>query len=118
MNTTWEKEVKATAWKHSTMGTTTTYILQFDHITGKRKENRIRKEFKEWIVHGEGYSPRTRESTLIFKKEFKTEEAWKKWARQATFNLVEIGVRTGKPKAYKLGIAYQSIKRKGEAYAA
>ena len=106
MSTTWEKEVKATAWKHSVPGTTATYILQVDHITGKRKENRIRKQFKDWVLHGDGYSPKTRESTLIFKKEFKSEYAWKKWARAVQFNLIEIGSRTGKPKGYKLGLAY------------
>jgi hypothetical protein len=107
MSTTWEKEVKATAWKHSIPGTTATYILQVDHITGKRKENRIRKAFKEWATLGEGYNPKSKESTLIFKKEFATEQAWKSWARAATFNLVEIGARSGKPKGYKLGLAYQ-----------
>jgi len=112
MSTIWEKEVKATAWKHSVPGTTTTYILQVDHITGKRKENRIRKAFKEWITHGEGYNPKTKESTLLFKREFETEQAWKSWARSATFNLVEIGPRSGKPKAYKLGLAYQSIQKR------
>jgi hypothetical protein len=110
MSTTWEKEVKATAWKHSVPGPTATYILQIDHITGKRKENRIRKEFKEWATLGEGYNPRSKEATLIFKKEFETEGAWKKWARSASFNLVEIGPRSGKPKGYKLGLAYQTKK--------
>jgi len=108
MSTTWEKEVKATAWKHSVPGTTATYILQVDHITGKRKENRIRKAFKEWGTLGEGYNPKTKESTLIFKKEFESEGAWKSWARSAEFSLVEIGPRSGKPKNYKLGLAYQS----------
>lgn len=112
MNTTWEKEVKATAWKHIVPGTTATYILQIDHITGKRKENRIRKEFKEWATHGEGYNPKTREATLIFRKEFKTELAWKKWARHAGFELIEIGPRSGKPKGYKLGLAYQAKKKR------
>jgi len=114
MNTTWEKEVKATAWKHSIPGTTSTYILQVDHITGKRKENRIRKEFKEWVMHGEGYNPKTKESTLIFKKAFETEQAWKTWARAAAFELVEIGARSGKPKSYKLGLDYQTMKNKRE----
>jgi len=112
MKTTWENEVKATAWKHSVPGTTATYMLQIDHITGKRKENRIRKEFKEWTTLGEGYNPKSKESTLIFKKEFQTELDWKKWARSALFNLIEIGPRSGKPKGYKLGLAYQSKKRK------
>ena len=110
MSTTWEREVKATAWKYTMPGSKATYILQIDNITGKRKENRIRKEFKEWVTHGEGYNPKTKEATLIFKKSFETEKAWKDWARSATFNLVEIGSRTGKPKAYKLGLAYQSMK--------
>ena len=110
MNTTWEKEVKATAWKHTTPGTTATYMLQIDHITGKRKENRIRKEFKEWTTLGEGYNPKSKESTLIFKKEFETELAWKTWAREAVFELVEIGARSGKPKGYKLGAAYRAKK--------
>jgi hypothetical protein len=112
MSTTWEKEVKATAWKHSIPGSLATYMLQIDHITGKRKENRIRKEFKEWVTHGEGYNPKTKESTLIFKKEFETEKDWKAWARSATFSLIEIGPRSGKPKAYKLGTAYQSQQNK------
>ena len=114
MSTNWEKEVKATAWRHSGPETTATYMLQVDHITGKRKENRIRKEFKEWITHGEGYNPKSKESTLIFKKEFKTEHAWKKWAREVSFNLVEIGVRSGKPKSYKLGLDYQAMINKRE----
>ena len=110
MSTTWENEVKATAWKHSVPGTTAMYILQIDHITGKRKENRIRKEFKEWTTHGEGYNAKTREATLIFKKEFESELAWKTWARDAVFELIEIGPRSGKPKGYKLGAAYQAKK--------
>jgi len=107
MNATWENEVKASAWKHSASGTTATYMLQIDHITGKRKENRIRKEFKEWVTQGEGYNPKSKESTLIFKKEFITEIAWKSWAREADFSLIEIGTRSGKPNPYKLGLAYQ-----------
>ena len=109
---TWEKEVKATAWKHITPGPTTTYMLQIDHIAGKRKENRIRKEFKEWVTQGEGYNPKSKESTLIFTKEFKTEGAWKKWARLASFDLIEIGTRSGKPKKYKLGLAYLQAQHK------
>mgnify|MGYP003645927309 CR=1 FL=1 len=110
MKTSWEKEVKATAWKHSITGNTATYILQVDHITGKQKENRIRKEFKEWATLGEGYNPKSKEATLIFKKEFDTENAWKKWARAVSFSLIEIGPRSGKPKNYKLGIDYQPRK--------
>jgi len=114
MSTTWESEVKATAWKHSGSGLTATYMLQIDHITGKRKENRIRKEFKEWATLAEGYNPKSKESTLIFKKEFETEAEWKKWARNASFNLIEIGQRSGKPKGYKLGLDYQAMKNKRE----
>ena len=112
MSTTWEKEVKATAWKHTIPGSTATYMLQIDHITGKRKENRIRKEFKDWTTLGEGYNPKSKEATLIFKKEFNTDSDWKHWAREATFSLVEIGPRSGKPKNYKLGLAYNQKNNK------
>jgi len=112
MSITWEKEVKATAWKHGLPNSKSTHLLQIDQICGKRKENRIRKAFKEWITHGEGYNPKSKESTLIFKKSFNSEAEWKKWARNVQFDLIEIGTRSGKPKKYKLGLAYLKTQQK------
>ena len=99
--------MKGVAWKNSRETSDTyQYVLQIDGITGVRDESRILKELNDWHEYGHGYSPKSKTSTIIFKKRFETEESWKCWARKFPYSLEEITEKTGRKKPYKLGLEY------------
>lgn len=103
--------MSATGWKHSKVSDNNIiYVVQIDKIKGKRLENKILKEMKEWDVCGDGYNSKTKEAMYIFKKSFESEKQWMEWGRSFPFMLTEIGTKSSKKKPYKLGKEY--IERK------
>lgn len=109
--------VSATGWKHLKLDDENfVYIVQVDKVKGKRTENKILKQMGDWMVCGEGFSPRTQEKTFIFKRTFSNEKEWIDWARTAPFYLKEISSRSSKEKPYKLGLDYinrrKNVRRK------
>ena len=105
--------MSATGWKQSKIDNTNViYMVQIDKIKGKRLENKILKEMKEWNVCGNGYNAKTKETMYIFKKSFESEKEWLKWGRQFPYQLIEIGSKSSKNKPYKLGRAYIDRRRK------
>ena len=69
-----EDTMSATGWKHLKMDNDEiVYIVQVDRIVGKRKENKLLKEMSDWNLCGDGFNPKTRETTYIFKKAFQSE---------------------------------------------
>ena len=69
--------MSATGWKHSKVSDNNIiYVVQIDKIKGKRLENKILKEMKEWDVCGDGYNSKTKEAMYIFKKSFESEKQW------------------------------------------
>ena len=108
--------MRGVAWKDARANTEELqYVLQVEDIKGVREENRIVKFLSDWNSYGFGYSPKDRTQTIMFKKEFETEGEWKRWARKFPHILEEITEKTGKKKPYKLGLDYQTKKRKGRA---
>ena len=105
--------MNATAWKYVKDDDGVVYTIQIDGIKGKRNENKLLKELKDWKNFGEGYDPTRKARTLIFKKVFSSDYYWKKWARTFPYALIEIGANSGKPKPYKLGLDYIKSKEKG-----
>ncbi len=105
--------MSATGWKHSKVNDNKIiYIVQVDRIKGKRLENKILKEMKEWDVCGDGYDAKTKETTYIFKKSFESEKHWLEWGRSFPFLLTEIGTKSCKKKPYKLGLEYLNSPRR------
>jgi len=99
--------MSATGWRHLRANDDRIiYIVQIDKIKGKRLENKILKEMKDWSVCGDGYNSKTKETMYIFKKSFEDEKEWLQWGRQFPFLLIEIGSKTSKKKPYKLGKEY------------
>lgn len=108
-----EETVSATGWRHKGGNKgEIVYVVQVDKIKGKRSENKLRKDMSDWNLCGDGFNPRTKETTLIFKKEFESEKEWLIWGRKFPYSLVEISSRTSKPKPYKLGLAYLNSRRR------
>jgi hypothetical protein len=104
--------MKAVAWKNFRLkNDSLLYVLQVDGIKGIREQNRLLKVVDGWEFTANGYDPKTKTETLIFKKVFETETAWKRWARKFPYLLEEITEKTGKVKPYKLGLAYQQKTR-------
>lgn len=103
--------MKGVAWKVFRKDDRFFYVVQLNEIKGKREENKIKKIFKEWRFHGEGFDPKKKEVTLLFRKGFSTEDEWKAWARSFPHELVEVG-KSGKQKPYKLGTAYLNSPRR------
>jgi len=101
-----EVVVSATGWKHLKVDDDIFYMVQIDRIKGKRKENKILKEMKEWRVTASGFNSKTKETMYVFKKSFKSEKEWLEWGRQFPYHLIEIGSRSAKKKPYKLGLDY------------
>ena len=105
--------MSAIGWKQRKIDNNSiVYMVQIDKIKGKRLENKILKEMKEWDVCGDGYNAKTKETMYIFKKSFESEKAWLKWGRQFPFLLTEIGAKSSKKKPYKLGREYLERRRK------
>jgi len=103
--------VKGIAWKDFRKGDQYYYVIQVNEIKGKREENRVKKYFKDWSMHGDGYDPSKKEVTLMFRKNFSSEDEWKSWARSFPHRLVEVG-KSGKNKPYKLGLDYLNSPRR------
>ena len=104
--------MKAVAWKNFRLpNDELLYILQVDGIKGIREQNRLLKVVVDWEFTANGYDPKTKTETLIFKRSFVTEDAWKKWARTFPYLLEEVTEKTGRVKPYKLGLAYQQKTR-------
>ena len=105
--------MKGTAWRNARLLTDDYYyVLQIDEIKGKRDENRLLKDTREWELYGEGYDPTSKTRTLMFKRSFETEGDWKRWARTFPHELEEITEKTGRKKPYKLGLEYLSSRKK------
>ena len=105
--------MSATGWKQRKVdNSSVVYVVQIDRIKGKRLENKILKEMKEWDVCGDGYNFKTKEAMYIFKKSFEDEREWLKWGRQFPYYLVEIGSKSAKKKPYKLGLEYKERSRR------
>jgi hypothetical protein len=108
-----EVVMSATGWKQRKVdNSSVVYVVQIDRIKGKKLENKILKEMKEWDVCGDGYNPKTKEAMYIFKKSFKSESDWLKWGRQFPYQLVEIGSKSAKKKPYKLGLEYKDRRQR------
>lgn len=108
-----EETVSATGWRHlRNSDDKIVYVVQVDKIMGKRSENRLRKDMSDWNLCGDGFNPRTRETMLIFKKEFDSEKEWLSWGREFPYSLIEISARSSKPKPYKLGLAYLNRRKR------
>jgi hypothetical protein len=108
-----EDTMSATGWKHLKMDNDEIiYIVQVDRIVGKRKENKLLKEMSDWNLCGDGFNPKTRETTYIFKKAFQSEKDWMSWGRSFPYNLVEISPKSSKKKPYKLGLEYLNSPRR------
>ena len=96
-----EREVEATAWCELENDEGCRYKLQINNING-RAVRRVEKSCSEWRCSGNGWHPKTGYRTLIYSKNFKTQEEWIKWAKQFPYKLVELNSR-GNPKRIKLG---------------
>jgi len=108
-----EEVMSATGWKHLKKGDSEiVYIVQIDRIKGKRKANKLLKEMNDWNLCGDGYNPKTSETTFIFKKSFDSEKDWMTWGRCFPYKLVEISPKSSKKKPYKLGIDYLNSPRR------
>jgi len=108
-----EVVMHATGWKHLKVNDENiVYIVQIDRIKGKRKENKVLKEMKEWDMSGSGYNNKTKEAMYIFTKSFKSEGEWLKWGRQFPYHLIEIGTKSSKKKPYKLGLEYKERRQR------
>ena len=108
-----EETMSATGWKHlKKSDREIVYIVQIDHIRGKRKTNKLLKEMDGWNLCGDGFNPKTSETTLIFKKSFDSEKDWMSWGRSFPHNLVEISPKSSKKKPYKLGLEYLNSPRR------
>tara|TARA_Y100000310_G_C20432569_1_gene692174 strand:- start:62 stop:385 length:324 start_codon:yes stop_codon:yes gene_type:complete len=103
--------MKGVAWKDFRRGDDYFYVIQLNGIRGKREEKRVKKYFKDWRFHGEGFDPKSKEVTLLFNKSFPSDEDWKSWARLFPHELVEVG-KSGKKKPYKLGTDYINSPRR------
>ena len=103
--------MKITAWKTSRIGEKYFYTMQIDNIKGVREENKVKKMFSEWKLQAEGYTPKSKTSTLIFMRSFGSDQDWIDWARQIPYPLVEVG-KSGKEKPYKLGLNYINSPRR------
>jgi hypothetical protein len=103
--------MEAIAWKHFRSGDVYYYVVQVNNIKGIRAENRVKKDFKDWEFHGEGFDPKVKMTTLMFRKGFSGDDDWINWARQFPHSLVEVG-KSGKRKPYKLGADYMNSKRR------
>lgn len=82
------------------------YSLQFSDIKGVRKAKRLIKELQaaDWRLVSEGYS-KGNVYFLIFRKDFKSQNAWVRWARSTDYPIVEYNNKN-KKKAIKLGSFY------------
>jgi len=103
--------MKAIAWKLYIKNEKVLYVLQVEGIDGKRKENKLLRELKNWKNYGEGYDVKGKSKMLMFKNYFESDDAWKDWARQFPYELAEVG-KSGKLKPYKLGLAYIELQEK------
>lgn len=108
-----EETMSATGWRHlKNNNDKIVYVVQVDKIKGKRKENKLLKDMSDWNLCGDGFNPKTKEATFIFKKEFDSEKDWLTWGRNFPYNLIEISTRTSKKKPYKLGLEYLNNPRR------
>jgi|TARA_R110002051_G_scaffold23599_1_gene59375 hypothetical protein len=105
--------MKGVAWKDFKNGDKYFYVIQLNGIRGKREEKKIKKIFKEWKFHGEGFDPKKKEITLLFRKGFTSDDEWKSWARSFPHELIEVG-KSGKKKPYNLGAAFLNSRRKNK----
>ena len=104
--------MKGVAWKNTRLTNDDfLYVLQVDEIKGVRQQNRLLKDVAGWECTGNAYDQKSKTESLIFKRIFRTESAWKVWARQFPYVLEEITEKTGRPKPYKLGLDYQQKTR-------
>ena len=103
--------MEAVAWKHFRSGDNYYYIIQLDNIKGARQKKEIQKYLKDWSFHGEGFNPKNKEVTLLFRKSFDSDQSWKSWAQRFPYALVEVG-KSGKKKPYKLGLEYINSPRR------
>jgi hypothetical protein len=102
--------MEAVAWKHFRSGDTYFYVVQINNIKGVRAENRVKKDFKDWDFHGEGFDPKKKAITLMFRRGFTGDDDWIEWAREFPHDLIEVG-KSGKKKPYKLGSDYKNSRR-------
>lgn len=108
--------MEATAWKHFRSGPDYFYVIQMDDVKGTRQKKEIEKCLKDWNLHGEGFNPKSKKTTLLFRKSFDSDESWKSWAQLFPYALIEVG-KSGKRKPYKLGLDYiNSPRRKNNVY--
>jgi hypothetical protein len=104
--------MEAVAWKNNRLtNDNLLYVLQVDGIKGIREHNSLSKILDGWEITANAYDPKSKTETLIFKRDFKAEADWKRWARKFPYLLEEITEKTGKQKPYKLGLAYQQKTR-------
>lgn len=103
--------MEAVAWKHFRNGNDYFYVIQLDNIKGIRQKNEMEKYLKDWNRHGEGFNPKNKRVTLLFRKSFESDESWKSWAQSFPYTLVELG-KSGKKKPYKLGLDYINSRRR------
>ena len=101
--------MKAVAWRLQT-GNKDKFIyrLQVDGLKAVRAIKKVYKTLKSWDIAAEGFNPKSKETLLVFSKEFTNENEWIDWAKEVPLNLVEHN-RKGKPKPIKLGL---NVKRR------
>lgn len=103
--------MEAVAWKHFRSGNDYYYVIQLNNIKGVRQKREIEKHLRDWKFHGEGFDPKNKEMTLLFRKSFDSDESWKSWAQLFPYALIEVG-KSGKKKPYKLGLDYINSPRR------
>ena len=101
--------MQAVAWRLQTENKDKfIYRLQIDGLKATRVINKVYKTLGSWNVTAEGFNPKSKETLLIFSKEFGSENEWIDWAKNVPLNLIE-HTRRGTPKPIKLGL---NVKRK------
>ena len=67
------------AWKNNEDESGITYSLQVDEVPWKYKKA-LADAMKDWSVASFGWNVKSGNQLFVFKKLFKNEEEWKKWA--------------------------------------
>jgi hypothetical protein len=83
-----ESNVKTSAWKFCEDENGIMYSVQFDEVPWKFRKS-LNEAMKDWNASGTGWHKTSGNQILLYKKYFKSQEDWEKWASSFPLQITE-----------------------------
>ena len=83
-----ESNVKTSAWKFCEDESGVVYSIQFDEVPWNFKKS-LYEAMKDWNQTGVGWYKNNGNQIFLFKKSFKSQDEWEKWASSFPLQIAE-----------------------------